>query len=392
MPTTRGWTALGVALALFTLWAAFGERELMSTALFLFLAVVAGMVFVGLSSTAIQADRRLHPPAAHEGDTVTIEVDLTARRSLRNVQVDDTVHGLGVARFAAARTVPSEPVLARYEVSCRERGVYSVGPTEISVADPLGLAERRRTVGTVDLLLVYPRIERLRGFPAVRGNDPAVQSTRPTYAPRGGDDFFTLREYQTGDDLRKVHWPSTAKRDEVMIRQLEIPWQSRALVLLDARADRYDDAEAFEHAVRGAASAVAHLHRGGFSPDLWTPGRASGMRAGNRYRHALESLATIQPIEDLDLRAAVTNLRRQGVGGGALVLVTGQPDEAILAAYRGLTRDFARTVVMAVAHPGEVLATLERSAAITVVSTPDRTWARPWRAALEGSWSTASAG
>ncbi|HUG74163.1 MAG TPA: DUF58 domain-containing protein [Acidimicrobiia bacterium] len=392
MPTTRGWTAIGVAGALLVLWLAFGEQELMSTALFLGVAVAAGMVFVRLSSTALEVDRRLHPPAAHEGDTVTIQVNLSARRRMRNVQVEDTVHGLGVARFAAARTVPSDPVVARYEVSCRERGVYAVGPTEVSVTDPLGLVDHRRTAGVVDRLLVYPRIETLRGFPAVRGNDPAVQATRPTYAPRGGDDFFTLREYQIGDDLRKVHWPSTAKRGDIMIKQLEIPWQSRALVLLDARAERYRDDEAFEHAVRGAASAVAHLYRGGFSPDLWTSERAPGARTGNRYRQALEALATIQPLKHVDLRAAVTNMRRRGVGGGALVLVTGQPDDAVLAAYRTLTRDFTRTIVMAVAGPGEALSKLERSAAITVVSTPDLTWARPWKTALERSWSTASAG
>jgi hypothetical protein len=137
---------------------------------------------------------------------------------------------------------------------------------------------------------------------------------------------------------------------------------------------------------------VAHLYRGGFSPDLWTSERSPGTRTGNRYRQALEALATIQPLHHVDLRSAVINMRRKGVGGGALVLVTGQPDDAVLAAYRTLTRDFTRTIVMAVAEPGEALSMLERSAAITVVSTPDLSWARPWRTALERSWSTASAG
>ena len=165
--------------------------------------------------------------------------------------MEDTVHGLGVARFAAAATSPGQRLVARYEVYCRARGIYPVGPAEVAVADPFGLTERRAALGSVDRLTVYPAVEPLTGFPAVRGLDPAVQSTHPTFAPQGGEDFFTLREYQIGDDLRKVHWPSSAKRDELMIKQLEVPWQARALVLLDQRAERYPSAEAFEHAVRG---------------------------------------------------------------------------------------------------------------------------------------------
>ena len=106
--------------------------------------------------------------------------------------------------------------------------------------------------------------------------------------------------------------------------------------------------------MRGAASVVTHLYRGGFSPELWTAERAPGLRSDSRYHQAMEMLASVQPLPHLDLRRTVTRLRRQGVGGGALVIVTGIPDEGALAAYRVLAQDFARTVVLVVAdRPGD---------------------------------------
>lgn len=393
MPTTRGWAALGVAGALAMLWVAFGELELLATATFLVVALAIGLFFVRVVTPRMEVSRRIHPHQVHEGDQVTVEVDVIANRQVRNLSLEDVVHGLGVARFAAARTSAGQPLVARYEVLCRSRGVYQVGPAEVVVVDPFSLTERRSHTGGIDRLTVYPKVEHLNGYPAVRGLDPSVQSTRPTFSPHGGEDFFTLREYQQGDDLRKVHWPSSAKRDDLMIKQLEVPWQARALVLLDQRADRYQDEDSFEHAVRGAASAVAHLYQGGFSPELWTSERAPGLRSGSRYRQAMEVLATVQPRTDLDLRTTVSRLRRQGVGGGALVLVTGEPDEGALAAYRVLAKDFARTIVMTVTNaPGEAILMFQRAGAVTVTVSPDANWSPAWRTAMELSWATASAG
>jgi len=393
MPTARGWAALGVATALLVLWAGFGELELMTTAVFLFTSVLVGIGFVRFVTPRVEISRRLFPTQVHEGDEVVVEVDVIAARRLRNLAIEDTVHGLGVARFAAARTTPGQPLIARYEVLCRTRGVFQVGPAEVSVSDPFSLTESRNAAGSVDRLTVFPRIESLTGFPAVRGLDPAMQSTRPTYSPHGGEDFFTLREYQTGDDLRKVHWPSSAKRDELMIKQLEVPWQARALVLLDTRSERYPIDEAFEQAVRGAASAVSHLYQGGFSPELWAAERAPGLRSGSRYQQAMDMLASVHSTPHLDLRSTVTRLRRQGVGGGALIIVTGIPDEGVLAAYRVLAKDFTRTVVMAVGDRTiDGGNSFQRSGAVTVMVGPDAHWAPAWRTAMEMSWASASAG
>lgn len=390
MPTGRGWAAIGVSAALFVLWAGFGELDLMTTAVFLLAAVAIGMVFVRLASTEVAVWRRIFPTQVHEGDTVMVEMDVLAGRRLRNVELEDTVHGLGTATFAAGGARRGEALTARYEVRCRGRGVFTVGPALLSISDPFSLTERHTLVGEVDRLTVFPRVEKLIGLPVVRGLDPTVASTRPTSAPFGGEDFFTLREYQIGDDLRKVHWPSSAKRDDLMIKQLEVPWQNRALVLLDTRAHRYPVPEAFEQAVRGAASAVAHLHTSGFSPELWSSARSARTRATDRYIDAMETLATVQPGDRLELRQTVSRLLRHGGGGGALVIVTGAPDEGLVGAHRLLTAHFTRTILMAVTDdPDAAAARVQGIDAVNVTIGSQGRWAPAWRTAMEVSWSIA---
>lgn len=393
MPTVRGWAAAGAAVALALLWIGFGERLLLAVATFLALALLFGIAFVRTSRPRVGVSRRISPIQVHEGDRALVEIRLSSPRGLRHVAVTDDVVGLGTAHFLAEEIDADEPLVARYEVLCRPRGVYAVGPASVTVQDPLALVDQGGPVGSTDRLVVYPTVESLEGLPVVRGQDPSVQATRANFSHSGGDDFFTLREYQQGDDLRRVHWPSSAKHDELMIRQLEMPWQSRALVLLDQRASGYPDPADFEQAVRGAASVVHHLYRNGFSPGLWAGSGNAAVRNADAYNLAMEALALVRTEATVDLQSQVARLRRGGVSGGALIMVTGAPDEADLAAFRLLSRDFLRTVVMAVTQiHDEAILQFKRAGAVTVVTSRDTRWAPVWREAMEQTWSTATAG
>jgi uncharacterized protein (DUF58 family) len=394
MPTIRGWAALGVALALFVLWVGFGEELLLAVAAFLLVAVVTAVLIVRRGIPRVAFDRRINPLQLHDGDRAIVEVSVTAGRRLSQAVVEDVVHGLGAARFVADRVEGPSPAVARYEVLCRPRGVYRVGPASVLVRDPLALAESGGPTGRIDRLVVYPAVTELAGLPVVRGQDPTVNTSRAGFSHTGGEDFFTLREYHQGDDLRRVHWPSSAKRDQLMIRQLEMPWQSRALVLLDPRAERYAGRDAFEQAVRGAASAVRHLYRAGFSPTMWAGNPdAITVASAETFASAMEQLAIIETTEHVDLRSVVARMRRSGLAGGVLLLVTGAPDEQDLAVYRMLGRDYLRTVVMSVAHDeNEAILKFRRGGVIAMTATPTASWAPIWRQAMEQAWSTATAG
>ena len=392
MISTRGWAALGAAAALVLLYVGFGEPELLAGGVFLMAAVAAGTLIVRRSRPDADLSRHITPLRLHEGDRARVEIRIHARRPLRPLIIEDEVSRLGRARFATTRAGRNSTVSAHYEIVCRPRGVYQIGPAELIISDPLDLAAVRATTGGVDRLVVFPAIEALEGYPTTRGHDPSVQSAHPSHAPSGGDDFFTLREYRQGDDLRRVHWPSSAKRDELMIRQLEIPWQSRALVLLDARAKAHTP-EGFEHAVRGAASVLHHFYGGGYIPQLWV-GDTSRLPGPAAYELAMEKLAAVQPMDALDLRHAVLRMRRHGHTGGALVLITGSLDEENLAVYQTLGRDYSRTVLMVVSDEiPDILARFKLGGAAAVVVGTGDSWGRAWTDAIgAGRWTSASRG
>ncbi len=173
-----------------------------------------------------------------------------------------------------------------------------------------------------------------------------------------------------------------------------MPWQSRALVMLNPRASSYDSGEAFEHAVRGAASSLRHLYGTGFSPTLWA-GEITGttVTSAESYAAAMEALAVADTKQMLSLPVMVDKLIRRGLAGGALVLVTGPPDDEDLAAFRMLSRDYVRTIVMSVAHEeNDAILAMRRAGAVAVTATPGAAWAPAWREAMERAWSTATAG
>jgi uncharacterized protein (DUF58 family) len=385
---------VGAAVALAVLWAGFGEDLLLALAVFLGIAVAGGAVYVRFAGPRLTLTRLVNPEQLHDGERAVVDLALRSRRKVFRVSIEDRVHGLGSAKFVADRVADGDTMAGRYEVLCRPRGVYRVGPANVTIGDPLGFTESTNVFGSVDRIVVYPRVETLTGVPTGRGQDPTVATSRASFWHSGGEDFFTLREYHQGDDLRKVHWPSSAKRDELMIKQLEMPWQSRAFIVLDPRIEPHRSAESFEQAVRGAASTLKHLFASGYTPTIWT-GTGNGTVVGNgdAYRIAMEELATIRPSRDLNLGKLVARLRRSGMAGGVLVMVTGRADHTDLAAMQLLSQDFYRTVVLSVAESeNEAILGFARAGALVVRTTPTGLWAESWRNAMEHGWSIASAG
>jgi uncharacterized protein (DUF58 family) len=391
MPTTRGWALLGAGLALVLLWWLLGDEELLLVAVFFIVAQLAALAYVRLHRPELRIGRRLGSTAVHNGDTVQVTLTLRnpGRRPVRNMSVVDEVESLGVASFEIASIAPGTAASATYRVLCRPRGIYRVGPSRAISTDPLGMAELPAPDGPVDQLVVYPTVEILTGFPMVRGQDPSMAASRPEHSQRGGEDFYTLREYQRGDDLRRVHWPSSAKTDHLMIRQLETPWQSRALVLLDVRASVYESTEAFETAVSGAATVVTHLVRSGFDADLWA-GDPQAIDA-TRYSAAMEKLALVQPLTAIDLKSVATHIRHKG-GGGALVIVTGTADRSLISVQQLLSRDYPTSVLLGVSSTTpQTLAGFHRLGVTTVTVAPGESWAQEWMTSIGAAWDAASA-
>ena len=139
------------------------------------------------------------------------------------------------ARFLLGPLRPDTSSRAAYRLPTERRGVFEIGPLEITNTDSFGLASTRQVVAPATELTVYPALDAIVPLPQTQGHDPLAGADHPTALGVAGEDFYALRAYEVGDDLRRVHWPSTARHDELMIRQDEMPWQGRATVLLDTR-------------------------------------------------------------------------------------------------------------------------------------------------------------
>lgn len=168
------------------------------------------------------------------------------------------------------RLPPHSTQTGTYTVCLQQRGRYRIGPLVVASRYPLGLMERAVILEEESELIVYPRIGQLTDLARqslARSQDAAPQSR----ARRGSfdDEFYRLREYQSGDSPRAVHWRTSARLNRLMIRQYHQDRDDSLLLLLDAWQPAHPSplqAERVEAAVSAAASfCVDFCRRGGRS-------------------------------------------------------------------------------------------------------------------------------
>lgn len=343
MLTRRGWAVVLGAVVL-----ALGGRILGTVELYVL--ATGGLALCGLSwasvwsGAGIDVERRVRPARAHAGGDAQVELVVTnrSRRRAPSLLVGDPftrtagtgTAGTGAAgsaadgsaagpraRFQLAPLRPGETDGARYRIAT-ERGLFRIGPLEATVTDPFGLAYRLRRAGDSTELTVYPRVEPVVTPPSVARDPRGGADVRATLG--SGEEFYGLRPYQIGDDLRRVHWPSTARQNDLMIRQPEQPWQGRATILLDTRGERAGETgtAGFEQAVSAAASIVTECWRHDALVRLATTGGFdSGPGTGHHHLDALlEHLAVVAPAPDRSADV-LAGLGRHA--SGALVVITG---------------------------------------------------------------------
>src|SRR5438105_1825088 len=193
----------------------------------------------------------------------------------------------------------------------------------LGLVELLGLASATTEVAPETELTVYPHVDTIVSLPQSRGHDPLAGADHPTAVASSGEDFYALRAYEVGDDLRRVHWPSTARLDELMIRQNEMPWQARVTVLLDVRRQAHRG-ESLELAVSAAASIVAACwQRGSLVRLVTTDGVDSGYAARHAHVEAImETLASVELSRHDHLTGVLGSLTRPGNAGGLVALFT----------------------------------------------------------------------
>lgn len=244
------------------------------TAMYLFaygLLVLFGICFfLAPRNLKLTGERAGLFPRAHEGDRLEVEVSLEAKRSVTTFVLEERVpERLGQpVRVPITKLSSGEKLSHRYSVRCTRRGVYEVGPLVAIKGDPLGLTQRETVIAEPFELLVHPRIEVVSDRPLTRQfEDPPIRP--PVSKPwPSGLEFYGMREYKPGDDLRRIVWRASARTGKIMVREAEQGITDKITVILDTdRGSHSRDgdglSESFEAGVRAAASlAVRHLREG----------------------------------------------------------------------------------------------------------------------------------
>ena len=274
--TTRGRSFLAAAVAAAISAGILGEKDLLRVAVLLAILPLLAAAYVGRSRYKLACNRSLDPHRVPVGanSRVVLRLQNLSRLPTGTLLLEDRLpYALGSRpRVVLERLGAHQASSVAYTVRADVRGRYDVGPLVVRLTDPFGLCELTRSFPSTDHLTVIPQVTPL---PSVRlaGEYAGSGDSRARSVAVHGEDDAATREYRRGDDLRRVHWRSTARTGELMVRREEQPWESRATVVLDTRAYGHrgeGPTASFEWAVSAAASIAVHLRQAGYKLRLVT--------------------------------------------------------------------------------------------------------------------------
>jgi uncharacterized protein (DUF58 family) len=328
--TGRGIAVLAAGASLWIAARIIGSQDLHIVAVGLVVLGALAAAAVRFLRQTLEAGRRLSLSRAFPGSLVRVELEVrNAGRSRTGVLLleDRLPAGLGRAARAVLGGIPPRgKQTLSYSVRCRSRGRYRIGPLTAYVTDPFGLARTTISFSSQDDLIVYPEVEKLQP-PRSSSAGGGPGTSRARHLLRSGEEFYTMRQYEVGDDLRRIHWRSVAKTGELMIRQHEAARRAAATLFLDTRARILPSGDPFERAVSAAASLATTYARAGYALRLSTPDLAP---VPVTVDEVLETLALVEHSEARLLGPSLLRLRDAAGAFAALVVVTHVPEPAEL--------------------------------------------------------------
>ncbi len=276
--------------------------------------VVRGEVALGLLKVGNQSSFASTPMIAYESAGAT------------NVVVD-------IPRLASG-----EATNATYRLPTAHRAVISVGPLSITKQDPFGLWKITQKVGDIRQLWVHPVVHALTGLPT--GQSRSLDGPDDDRALNGSITFHSLREYVVGDDLRRVHWRSSARLGTLMVREHVDTSLAQITLVLDTQTDSYRG-DGFEEAVEVAASIAVAATSDRYSVRLLTTGGqgASGRGISADRTMLLDCFAGLELSDSGTLGDVASGLARER-RGDVMIVVTGRPKPGDLSSMAALGRRF----------------------------------------------------
>jgi uncharacterized protein (DUF58 family) len=298
--TLRGRLLLVLAAVVYLAAWAFGSRVLYPVAVGLSLAVGLAWVWARSLRRPMRLERRTGHTDHFEGADVLVEVELVPETALvpASVLLVERIGRLGERMTVLERR--GRRLGGRYFLDKLPRGRYVFSDVRAVLDDPFGLERVEQPLPGEGTLLVYPRLVDLEGV--FSQGIEAHQGRRLALWRPAGFDLHSVREYQQGESLRKVHWPTTARRGELMVKDFDDAARDEVAVILDAEAAPVvgtAPSSSFEAQVRAAGSILQAHVRAGRRSVLVVNGAQRAVQevhtAGEEWRQALELLASVEP-------------------------------------------------------------------------------------------------
>ncbi|MEE9417128.1 MAG: DUF58 domain-containing protein, partial [Acidimicrobiales bacterium] len=305
--------------------------------------VIAAVIYVIGRRLRLEVRRRIQPPKVHVGTASRVDLSLTNRSTRRSpvLAIHDSVSGTHGAHLQVAPLRPGATARAAYRLPTSKRGLVTVGPLDVEITDPLGLSRTRLAAAGVSELMVYPKIYAVTPLPQSDSIDPYANSFQTIVLGRTGEDFHALREFGQGDDLRRVHWPSTARFDELMVRQEEQPSLGRVSIVIDNRSSAMSS-EALDLAatIAGSVGLAAQGQHDLVRVIAVGSGSIHFANSNADVESILGHLAMLETSVEPDLLPTIQKVATHDPGG-ALVIVTCVAAVAESNAVRTLANRFA---------------------------------------------------
>jgi hypothetical protein len=225
-------------------------------------------------------------------------------------------------------------------VPTARRGLVRTGPLRALRRDVLGLTQRTTTLAGTEEVLIVPHTIALP-FPSVGSSGRLGQHLRMKSWGQTGTEFHSLREYQRGDDIRRINWKASARSTSLIVRETALEGIRRCTVVLDMTASEYVGSS-FEQAVVAAASITASSAHTGVNTRFLT--NDVDLRGPDVAANTLRWLATVEPVDNASEITGMNSGMSEGMG--LLVVVTGSATSATAAQLRGASSQDETLVIV----------------------------------------------
>ncbi|MFH1061286.1 MAG: DUF58 domain-containing protein [Candidatus Omnitrophota bacterium] len=286
--------------------------------------------------------KREMPEQAYEGEIISVQIKLRSRIALldQSLELEDVFTAAGPnpkPKILYLNGISKGKIQFSYQEFCYKRGQYKIGPFRAKIFDPLGLFYMQKEISIYSSLVVYPSIFQVYNLPFILGHLAPRFGEQTTRISGNYEEFYGIREYQQEDGWRRIHWRSTARTAQLMVKHFEQSSQWKAMLVLDgykANNVGFGKANTFEYSIKIIASLAKHLMLKnasfGLLANTKNPVQINMSKGKNHYYKILEKLSVIEPDGLINAHSLLAKYQWLLPDSSSLIIASNNFDQGLL--------------------------------------------------------------